>query len=79
MIKLNTSTKQIQRYDLFDIHKCRCMYVYEKVLLRVLMKVRDLKEKIEKYQDGCNKELFVNDMTLIRVNVERMEKDVVCG
>lgn len=49
-----------------------CMY--EKVLLRVLMKVRDLKEKIEKYQDVCNKELFVNDMTLIRVNVERMEK-----
>lgn len=48
--------------------------VYEKVLLRVLMKVRDLKEKIEKYQDGCNKELFVNDMTLIRVNVETMRK-----
>lgn len=53
--------------------------MYEKVLLRVLMKVRDLKEKIEKYQDVCNKELFVNDMTLIRVNVERMGKDVVCG
>lgn len=49
-----------------------CMY--EKVLLRVLMKVRDLKEKIEKYQDGCNKVLFVNDMTLIRVNVEMMKK-----
>lgn len=52
-----------------------CMY--ENVLLRVLMKVRDLKEKIEKYQDGCNKELFVNDMTLIRVNVERIGKKVL--
>lgn len=52
-----------------------CMY--EKVLLRVLMKVRDLKEKIEKYQDVCNKELFVNDMTLIRVNVERIGKKVL--